>query len=158
MSVKTSIQDLAMTELVASHATIRAIASILEEQHAEKRVVRHLSAALASAEISLETLANGKDLETKKAEIVALPGPLHEEPKAEQAKTKTRRKYLPGHLKVPHVCAGKSLGCTKVIYGNAYKVHENACKFLKAGRDAEKKAAKTSAAKKAGSKKKKAAA
>ena len=158
MGIKTSIQDLAMTELAASHATIRAIARILEEQHADERVVRHLSSALASAEISLETLANGKDLETKKTEAVALTGPLHEETKADQPK-KARRKFLPGHLKVPHVCVGKPLGCTKVIYGNAYKVHENACKFIKAGRDAEEKAAsgKKTAAKKVGGKKKAAA-
>jgi hypothetical protein len=168
-----SFSDITMTFLAGAHSNIRAITEYLKEHPEDTpKVITQLDMAVASAEVSRGNLVDALGGRIATGTIsppkpLALPGPVHEDMKTsegEKAKKKAkvgRRRDLPAHLKVPHVCPGKRFGCTKVTYGNSHMIHEHACKFLKAGLKAEKNAEasdKVQVKKTVGAKKKKAAA
>jgi len=129
---------------LADESTLSKIADFIDRIPQVVKFVKRMNAALASCGIHIDANGNGAEVATPPITL-ALPGPIHEDPDAAAPK-KTRRRagarkgVIPAHLKVPHVCAGKRFGCTKVTMGNAWVIHERTCKFLKAGLKAEEKA------------------
>ncbi len=138
---KTPVLDLeSVLTGLPDESTLSKLAELIERLPQILQFARRINAALALCGIHLD--GNGTEVGTPVA--LALTGPLHEDhgaaEKPKNGRRGAKKGVRPKHLDVKHVCPGKRFGCTKVIWGNSYKLHEKTCSFLNAGLKGEKEA------------------